>query len=169
MKYTVLYQSKTGNTKQVARAIYDAISSPDKYIYDVEEIQQVPQSDVYFIGFGIHNGSCGMDIIEAMEDIYDAQYAIFATCGSMPTEGYKKKIGKNLDVWLPEDADFLGMFLCQGKVEDEVRQAMIDKMPEKGQELAQLFDEGSHHPDQEDLEKAAEFARGIQKKAGVSR
>lgn len=73
-----------------------------------------------------------MDIIEAMEEIYDAQYAIFATCGSMPTEAYKKKIGKNLDVWLPEDADFLGMFLCQGKVVDEVRQAMIDKMQDKG-------------------------------------
>ena len=58
------------------------------------------------------------------------------------------------------------MFLCQGKVEDEVRQAMIDKMPDKGPELNQLFDEGSQHPDQEGLKKAAEFAINIQKKAG---
>ena len=35
---------------------------------------------------------------------------------------------------------------------------MIDKMPDKGPELNQLFDEGSQHPDQEDLKKAAEFA-----------
>ena len=43
---------------------------------------------------------------------------------------------------------------------------MIDKMPDKGPELNQLFDEGSQHPDQEGLKKAAEFAINIQKKAG---
>ena len=39
----------------------------------------------------------------------------------MPTDQYKNNLEKQIEVWLPDDAQYLGMFLCQGNVEVDRR------------------------------------------------
>ena len=106
-----------------------------------------------------------MDIADVFEQITNKKYALFVTCGFMPTEQYKEKLKKNLEVWLPEEGEFLGMFLCQGNVEADRRKIMISQMPSKEKEMQQMFEIGSTHPDDEDLEEAADFAQEIQRAA----
>ncbi|MCI5647854.1 MAG: flavodoxin family protein [Fusicatenibacter sp.] len=162
MKYAVIYQSKSGNTQRVAEQIYGAISTAEKEMVDIDIDQEIPDADVYLIGFGIHGYSCSMDITDVLEQIAGKKYALFVTCGYTPTDQYKEKLAKNLEVWLPDAGEYLGMYLCQGNVESDRRKIMISQMPSKERELRQMFEMGSIHPDEEDLENAVDFAIKIQ-------
>lgn len=162
MKYTVAYQSKSGNTRKVAEQIYKSIHTDDKELINLDEEKCLPESDVYFIGFAIHDSNCSMDIIDCLEDLTDAKYALFATCGYLPTEDYKGKLQDNIEIWLPEDGDYLGMFLCQGAVEYSQQNNMIRKMPSREAQLQRMFEIGSSHPNSKDLQSAEEFAEMIQ-------
>lgn len=162
MKYAVIYQSKSGNTREVAEEIYKSLSTDEKVIQDIDREEEIPQADIYLVGFGIRNQMCSMDVINCFDQITSGRFAVFATCGYVATEQYKANLEKRLDVWMPEDADYLGMFLCQGRVSKEGQKNMLDQMPEEKERMKQLFEYGESHPDREDLEKAAQFAREIQ-------
>lgn len=105
-----------------------------------------------------------MDIIDYLEALPAEKYALFATCGYFPSEEYKDRLLGNLDVWLPDNGECLGMFLCQGNIERDRRNIMIGRMPSQETQLKKLFDAGSTHPNQKDLQEAEEFAEMIQAK-----
>ena len=163
MRYVVAYQSKSGNTRLLAEEIFESIESEYKEIYDIDKDNELPEADVYFVGFGIHNNSCSMDIAECMENIGVAKLALFVTCGYTPTEKYKEKLEKNLEVWLPENAEYLDMFLCQGNVEMDRRQIMVSQMSHAEDKMRQMFNVGCTHPDEKDLKDVNLFAKRIQK------
>ena len=163
MKYAVIYQSKSGNTKCVAETIFEHLPPGESELCDIDETVQLPVADIYFVGFGIHNESCSMDIIDCMELLDKSSFALFVTCGYAPSEGYKAKLENMLEVWFPENARYLGMYLCQGKIERKQQEVMREAFPEAAQQLRQLFIMGSSHPDEEDLKEAGEFADQIQK------
>lgn len=164
MRYAVIYQSKSGNTKQVANEIYASIDSVEKEIVDTDQMRSFPEADVYFVGFGIHDSNCGIDIIDILEQTSSAKCAVFVTCGYVPTKGYKEKLERNIEVWIPDDTEYLGMFVCQGKVEKTRQNIMISKMPDAEEQLKQMFAMGSCHPDAEDFHNASNFAIKIQQK-----
>lgn len=162
MRYVVIYQSKSGNTRLLAEQIYETLNTEEKEIIDIDITTDVPKADVYFVGFGIHNGFCSMDVVEVLEQISRGRLALFATCGYLPTEQYKVSLGKHLEAWLPENAEYLGMFLCQGNVEPDRRKIMIGQMPNKEKELKHMFELGSTHPDHEDMGSVIDFVIDIQ-------
>lgn len=164
MKYAVIYQSESGNTKLLAEKIYQTIDNNNKVLYNLDQMEELPKADVYFIGFGVHNNLCGVDLLDLFEDLneHEAKYALFATCGYLPNEQYKNTLMKNLEVWLPESGSMVDMFLCQGKVEQERQDIMISQTPDMETKIRKMFDIGSTHPDSEDLDNAAEFARKVQ-------
>ena len=55
------------------------------------------------------------------------------------------------------------MFLCQGKIEKEMRQSMLNQGEISGyaDSIRQLLDESESHPDEEDFAAAAAFAKKI--------
>lgn len=165
MKYAVIYQSKSGNTRLLAQKIYNSIDADEKELCDIDEGGDIPEADMYFVGFGIHNNSCSMDIADCLENIGMAKLALFVTCGYTPTDKYKEKLEKNLEVWLPEEAEYLGMFLCQGNVEADRRKIMIDQMPQAEEQIRQMFLQGGSHPDEDDLISASNFAKRMQRRA----
>lgn len=162
MRYAVIYQSKSGNTRLLAEQIYETLNTEEKEIIDIDITTEIPDADVYFVGFGIHNRFCSMDVLDTLEQISGGQIALFATCGYLPTEQYKVNLETHMEAWLPEDADYLGMFLCQGTVEMDRRKIMIGQMPSKEKELEHMFELGSVHPDQEDITSITDFAIDIQ-------
>lgn len=164
MNYAVLYQSKSGNTKKIADMIYGTLQTHNKVLYDVDQWDGLPDADVYFIGFAIHNMNCSIDIINILEQIPNKRIALFATCGYIPTDKYKENLEKKLSVWLPDEADYLGMFLCQGNVEAYQQKAMLERMSEQSEQLLNIFSEGRTHPNRDDGFMAADFAQTIQRK-----
>ena len=51
MKIQVIYASNTGNTEQIAKAVYKAIPDPSKDIQRMSAFREDPDAETYFVGF----------------------------------------------------------------------------------------------------------------------
>lgn len=162
MKYAVLYQSDTGNTEKIANVIFDSIDSQDKEIVKLEEGIDIPEADVYFVGLPVHNRNCSFMIMDCLDKIESGGVALFATCGMYPSEKYIEKIEIAMSVWLSDSVEYLGIYVCQGKITPEQRNVFLEDMPQVSAKLEEMFDEGDTHPDEEDLREAAVFASNVQ-------
>lgn len=160
MKYAVVYESNSMNTEQVAYAIYDAldVSPAQKLIVNLDEEEELPEAEMYYVGFPVNNFNCGFRIMECFERIQGKRVAVFATCGLMPTDKYKAKIESAIDVWIDEDTDYKGFYLCQGRTDHAQQQKMMEENPEAAEVFDKMFREGAQHPDADDLKAAASFA-----------
>jgi flavodoxin len=161
MKYAVIYYSETGNTKSVAERIYATIDSSDKIMVNLKEEADVPKADMYFVGFPIKQKNCPMQIVDALEQIESGKIVLFATCAMNPTEKYKGKLEKALAIWMPDDVEYLGMFLCQGRTTKAQKEAFYNASPEYKDKMKEMFDEGDYHPNSVDLDNAEKFVKTI--------
>jgi flavodoxin len=166
MRYAVIYDSETGNTEMLAKQIYRVLDSFEKELVNISCQSQIPDADVYFVGFPIHKKNCSLKIMNALEQIESGKLALFATCGIKPTDSYKRKLEDALKVWISDDAEYLGMFLCQGRTKEETKAYFYKTNPEYRDKLEDMFREGESHPDRADMEEAARFAADIAHIAG---
>ena len=91
---------------------------------------------------------------------------MFGTCGMGRDAAYFKSIEQKVNVWVPDDCEYLGAFLCQGKMPMQVRGNYEIPMEDPKQEvwrkkMLQNFDEGLFHPNEDDLWQAREFVEQV--------
>lgn len=161
MDYMVVYSSKTGNTKKIATEIFSALPGMSKDMQSIEEYKG-KDADVFFIGFWANRGTCDISIIDMLSELHGKKVALFGTCGMGSGEAYYKSIEQKVNVWIPDDCEYLGTFLCQGKMPMKVRENYEIPMEDSRQEvwrkkMLQNFDEALFHPNDEDLKHAREF------------
>lgn len=161
MKYQIVYDSRTGNTQKLAEHIYKCLEGEERDIKSASEFDGTEEADFYFIGFCTNRNSCSMDIADVLEMLEEKKIALFGTCGMGNTQEYYKKIRKNVDVWMPEEYEDRGFFMCQGRMNDEIKEriaVMSEKMSEEVKcETWQMYDAGLSHPDTEDLKQLEIF------------
>jgi flavodoxin len=161
MNFAVLYDSETGNTKKIAEQIYETIDSGNKEFIHLKTETQIPRADIYFVGFPIHKNNCSMKIVDALEQIESGKIVLFATCGMKPTEKYKQKLEDFLNIWLPDEAEYLGLFLCQGKTAEEQKEYFCNANPEYRENISEMLEDGNSHPDEDDFEAAIRYTKSI--------
>jgi flavodoxin len=155
MKALVTYFSQTGNTEEVARSIYDAITI-EKEITPVQAGQNAKGYDIIFCGFPVHAHSVPVKVHSFIKDIPEGQnIAFFCTHGSLrggqlPKQAIEQAVG------LAAKAKVLGDFGCRGKVSPQILEA-LSKRPEH-QAWAEEAQSADGHPDAADLADAKEFA-----------
>ena len=164
MNYQVVFTSKTGNTKKIAEVIYISIDSSNKSIYELEPGKVDYSADVYFVGFWINRGSCSIDILNMLSDMHGKKIALFGTCGSTNVSDYYKTIESEIDAFIPDDSEYLGMFLCQGKMPVQVREKYEELLKQNPSDqhakaMIENFDNATNHPDSIDLENAKKFVK----------
>jgi flavodoxin len=167
MKYAVLYESETGNTEKIAQQIYEAIDSDHKELIALQTGTQVPRADFYFVGFPIRQKNCGMKIVDCLEQIERGKIVLFATCGLKPAGKYKQKLEDTLSIWLPDEAEYLGMFLCQGKTTAKQRAYFCSSNPEYREKILEMLEEGDRHPDEDDLDAAYQYTKRLLRQQGL--
>lgn len=162
MKYQVVYESQSGNTKRLARAIAGCLPERDTELVDLDEQTPSRDADVYCVGFGVRHSTCSMKMLEFLELLNNKTVLLFATCGMNPTETYHDILERGIEPFLPENCDYRGLFLCQGSISDDGYAALkrrFEKMADE--ETLQRFDEfrlgTKGHPDDDDLENAMTF------------
>lgn len=166
MKYLVVYTSKTGNTEKIAAEIFEALPGMSKDIQRVEEVRG--NADLYFVGFWNDKGTCSGSIMEFLSSIHGKKVALFGTCGMGGSEEYFKQVSKRVEALIPDDDEFLGSFICTGRMPPQVLERY--KMMQERQDSPQLrrmikaYEEGMLHPDEKDLEQAREFVETILEK-----
>lgn len=173
MRIKVVYDSKTGNTKKVADAIYSALPiSAERDILDIHDYRSEEDDgwDLYFVGFWIRRSSASVEVLQRLSQLHHCGIALFGTCGILPVDASgAMSLAETVSVWIPEDSRYLGSFLCRGRMDISVRNCCAAKRgtPEDGGRIDQFlraFDEAMLHPDAADLAAAGEFARNTVKK-----
>ncbi|MCI8484661.1 MAG: flavodoxin [Lachnospiraceae bacterium] len=161
MDYMVVYSSVTGNTKKIATEIFSALPGMSKDMQSIEEYKG-KDADIFFIGFWVNRGTCDISVIDLLSDLHGKKIALFGTCGMGKERAYFKTIEQKVNVWIPDDCEYLGTFLCQGKMPMQVRENYEIPMEDSRQEMWRKrmlhnFDEGLFHPNEEDLAHVREF------------
>ena len=170
MKGIIIYSSKTGNTKRMAKKIYEALK--DKYQMEIEDIIDSPDVEGYdfvLLGGWIDRGTLEGKALKYLENIKNKKLGLFATLGAMPDSEHGKKVLGNLKDLL-KDRESLGQYICPGQVDPK----MIEKLkgikgvvvPKKIKEKMIDTSLKSREATEEELLKAANyFAENINRLA----
>ena len=168
MRIKVVYDSKTGNTKKVADAIFSALpAGTERDILSIQDYRPEDDDgwDLYFIGFWIRRGSASVEILKRLSRLHGCGIALFGTCGILPVDAEGAMgVSDTVSVWISEDSRYLGSFLCRGRMDISVRNCCAARRgtAEDDGRIDQFllaFDEAMLHPDAADLNAAADFAR----------
>ena len=161
MKYAVIYISETGNTEELSKNVFVSLPGNDKIIINAENASELPEAEHYFIGFPVKNRSCGIKILDILEQLENVKITLFASCGLPVNEKYKQYVENAVSPWINDDCSYLGFFLCQGKASDEFREKLEIETGYSADQLDRIMESASNHPDDEDIDRLCEFVDSV--------
>ena len=156
MKYSIVFSSRTGNTRLLADTIHDFLPEKD-CIYFGEPGEQATEASRIFIGFWTDKGSCDPLIESFLKTLQGKEIFLFGTAGFGVDSSYFEQILNKTCEYIDDSNKIIGRFMCQGKMPAAVRER-YEKMAEAPnpapniQMLIDNFDRALSHPDEADLE-----------------
>ena len=157
-KTLVTYFSQTGNTKKIAEAIHDTLQG-GKVIKPVDEVQEVDEYGLIFVGFPVHSHGVPIRIERLLIRIPSGKkIALFSTHGSITGSRLSREAIEHAVV-IASQAKVLGTFSCRGKVSAHALE-VLSKSPEH-RAWSEMAVSAQTHPDEGDLEDARAFARWV--------
>jgi len=159
MRVLIAYYSQTGNTEQIARAIYAAAENESRILERIEDVKDIDQFDVIFVGFPVMHHSVPGQAARFIQRIPAGKpVAIFAThgClrgGKLAVEGFYHAVSLASKLYV------LGTFSSQGKVNHHAMEK-LGKLPEYRGWLDEAHSSGDH-PDAGDLQDARAFTEAM--------
>ena len=159
-RYSIIFNSKTGNTRKLADAIHEALPQENCDLFGAVE-GDVPASETLYIGFWTDKGSADKATAELLAKLKNRKIFLFGTAGFGGSEEYFTNILDNVKKLINESNTVVGEYMCQGRMPQSVRERYL-KMKEAPDHPANLdvliqnFDCALSHPDANDLEKLKE-------------
>lgn len=158
MKYSIVYSSKTGNTKALADHIKSALPN-EECVYFGNADKKALDADMIFAGFWTDKGTCDDEFKSFLNSADGKTIFLFGTAGFGGSQEYFDKILSAVKGNIPSSSKITGEFMCQGKMPAAVRKR-YEAMEETAQKhiLIANFDAAESHPDSNDfasLETAA--------------
>ena len=179
MNILIAYFSQTGNTAKVARAIYEEVLSQGHKVH-LKKIAEITSNslnayDLVFLGSACHDADLARPAKQILEGIPQTpvfKLAGFATHATYTPEGgererelYERWASKcDLSfhqVSQEKQVEFLGYFHCQGAPSPPIEAFIHSTIVTDEDEWETYIEEVRKHPDEEDLQKAGEFARQV--------
>lgn len=164
MKVAIIYDSKTGNTQELALAIKESCKAQD--VVYIGKPKDCVEADLYFIGSWTDKGSCSESIGTFCRQLRNEKVVIFATAGFGCSKEYTDTLYQRFIQHLDSSNKILGHFYCMGKMPLSVRDryiSMLQEHPEdkKLEVSVKNFDDALSHPNDKDLEELKEFVENI--------
>ena len=141
MSYAIVYDSRTGNTEALARAVAAALPSEGRLAFGrVDEVDRaaVAQADRVYAGFWTNRGDCGDELAEVLASLADKDVFLFGTAGFGADETYFAGVMARVAVHLPESARIVGTFMCQGRMPASVRARYAQTAEAKPEQAARM-------------------------------
>lgn len=166
MTEAIIYDSLSGNTESLAKEIKSI--KKNAYYEKVNDklIEELPEYDIYYIGSPIIKGMCTDKIKRLLQKIENKKIFLFITTGYKGEDYYKSLTRRILEI-IPKSNQILGISLCQGKMQDAVKERyikLIQEHPEDKNLKVSLenFEQAKPHPDENDkkdlIEKIQELS-----------
>lgn len=156
-RYSIIFNSKTGNTKELADVIREALPKEDCDYFGASETEE-PVSEMLYIGFWTDKGSADRDTLKLLQSLRNKKIFLFGTAGFGGSEEYFQTVLNNIKQCVDESNTVVGTYMCQGKMPAAVRERYV-KMKEQPNHMPNLdalienFDKALSHPDANDLEQ----------------
>ena len=160
MSLLVVYSSRTGNTRTVAEAALDALPGL-AVVVPVEEAPPPDGRQAVAVGFWVDRGRPDAKALKYIQGLKGRKVAAFGTLGARPDSAHAADVLEQTAEML-QDNELLGLFLCQGRIDPAVVEAMTrsGQHPMTPERLANIK-EAERHPDQADLEQARFFFQSL--------
>lgn len=151
MTYSVVYSSKTGNTRMLAEAIRSFL--PEDCTYMGEPSSQALSADRIYVGFWTDKGTCDPETAAFLSALTTQEVFLFGTAGFGGSAEYFEKILAEVKQKLGPQVRLIGTYMCQGKMPQGVRRRYeaMEESPRR-QMLLDNFDRALSHPDEADLQ-----------------
>ncbi len=157
-KTLVTYFSRTGNTKKIAEAIFEAVPG-EKALLPMQEAADLAPYRLVFIGFPVQSHSVPLPVEEFLKRIpAGKKIAFFSTHGSVTGSDLAREAIEHAAV-LVGGAKLVGTFACRGKVSLHALE-VLSRSPEH-EAWADMAASAATHPDDNDAADAKAFARWI--------
>ena len=169
MTYSIVYSSKTGNTKMLADALHQALPADDCLYFGAPDAQALAAERIY-IGFWTDKGSCDAETAAFLAQLTRQEVFLFGTCGFGGGVAYFEQILARVRDLLPESVQLVGSYLCPGTMPQSVRDRYVriaEEEPAKRSHMQKMifnFDCALSHPDADDLQALIEEVENCQKK-----
>lgn len=157
-RYSIIYSSRTGNTKKLAEAIYNVLPQNScDYYGKVDKIED-ELSEVLYIGFWTEKGDADLQTIEFLKQLKNKKIFLFGTAGYGESEKYFKNIVDNVKKNIDSSNTIIGTFMCQGKMPLSVLERYKRMKEQKSfmfniDNLIANFDKALSHPNENDIKK----------------
>lgn len=166
MTEAIIYDSLSGNTESLAKEIKSIKKNAYYEKINDKLIEELPEYGIYYIGSPIIKGMCTDKIKRLLQKIENKKIFLFITTGYKGEDYYELLTRRILEI-IPKSNQILGIFLCQGKMQDAVKERyikLIQEHPEDKNLKVSLenFEQAKPHPDENDkkdlIEKIQELS-----------
>ncbi len=153
MQYSIVYSSRTGNTRRLAQSLLEVLPA-EGCLYQGPVGEQALAAERIYIGFWTDKGTCDGDTAEFLAGLTHQQVFLFGTAGFGGSPAYLESILNRVRELLPPGVRYLGGFMCQGEMPSAVRKR-YEAMEDSPRRSAMLenFDRAVGHPDGEDINR----------------
>ena len=166
MTEAIIYDSLSGNTESLAKEIKSIKKNADYEKINDKLIEELLEYDIYYIGSPIIKGMCTDKIKRLLQKIENKKIFLFITTGYKGEDYYESLARRILEI-IPKSNQILGISLCQGKMQDAVKERYIKLIQEHPQDKnlkvsLENFEQAKTHPDENDkkdlIEKIQELS-----------
>lgn len=157
-EYSIVYSSRTGNTKKLAATIYKVLPPDNCLYYGTVDNVKDKLSKMIYIGFWTEKGNADSLTIEFLKKLKNKKIFLFGTAGYGGSEDYFRNIINNVKKNIDSSNILIGAFMCQGKMPLAVKERYENMAKQNNSsvdidKLIRNFDAALSHPDEEDLER----------------
>ena len=156
-RYSIIFSSLTGNTRQLADVIYETLPKENCDYFGIKETGQ-PLSEMLYIGFWTDKGNADQSTLELLSSLRNKKIFLFGTAGFGGSDTYFQKVLEHVRQSIDESNTIVGEYMCQGKMPESVKNRYL-KMKEQPEHPANIdalienFDRALSLPDADDLDR----------------
>ena len=152
---SIIYSSRTGNTRLLAEAIRESLPADLCNHFGTDEAGAV-ESEKLYVGFWTDKGTADEAALALLKRLKNKKIFLF--------EAYFQKVLDRVKESIDESNSIIGTYMCQGKMPMAVRER-YEKMKQQPNPAPNLdglirnFDRALTHPDDHDLEELKQAVR----------
>lgn len=163
MKVPVYYSTLTRNTRKVAEGIDHQLSEEGRAVLceNSREVKEPAEGDAYVLCFWCNKGNMDPVSMDMVQKLEGRNIVLVGTMGAKPGGPYEEKVKKTVLDFVGDRCQVLGIFICQGKIDEAITDRRRSLPPDSpgylSDERYKSHLESRKHPDEQDIRNAKDF------------
>ncbi|ADK80258.1 flavodoxin family protein [Sediminispirochaeta smaragdinae] len=153
----IIYSSKTGNTRTLARGVVQGLGMRVKLAAIEENLDALSFSWV-IIGFWVDRGDLDAKARSYVETLSGCKVGLIGTLGAYPDSPHAKDVENHVRDVISARNKYLGCFLCQGRIDPALTRKFEQLPPDHphamNEERRKRHTEAAFHPNDADIAAA---------------